>query len=245
MRITIRSADDTICLSDSYTDIRHIWAIKHDGVRGLFGTPSVRESPLDRPQQDGGYWPSRFTQTPRTITLDCMIRGVSTVEAANARDRINALTCQSLLIDVEDVFGVRTAECYLAADPEPLMRYRMQAFEFALVLTCPDPRWYGPVRWFETTSQSVRLPVANEGTAPSWPVIECDGPVTRLYVGYDDGLIEWAGAAESLRIDTRDMIASAGRVTTDLAFEIRPGTCRPLIRTDAKRTRIGVRPAWR
>lgn len=245
MRITIRSADDTICLSDSYTDIRHVWAIKQDGVRGLFGTPSVREAPIERPQQDGAYWPSRFTQSSRTISLDCFIRGLSTAEAANARDRINALMCKSLVLEVQDVFGVRQTECYLTADPEPLMRYRMQAFEFGLVLSCPDPYWYGPIRWFETTSREVRMEVVNNGNAPSWPIIKCEGNVTRLSYAYDYGIIEWTGESNGLEIDTHDMIPSAGHISQDLAFPIYPGRCKPLLKTDAAKTLIGVRPAWR
>ncbi len=244
MRITLTSPNDAIVM-DGDGGLDHDLTILRDGVSGWYSTPAVRESGLDRPQQDGCYWPSRLTQPGRTVSIHVLEHTVSSVDAALMSQRLCALMGQSLTLAVEDQLGIRSCECWLADDPAAGMLVTQTAFECTLVLYCPDPYKYGQVRWFETTSQSVRLPVANEGTAPSWPVIECDGPVTRLYVGYDDGLIEWAGAAESLRIDTRDMIAPAGRVTTDLAFEIRPGTCRPLIRTDAKRTRIGVRPAWR
>ena len=245
MRITITSADDTITLSDRYDDPDHVWAIKKDGVKGLHGTPNIRESPLDRPQQDGAYWPSRLTQGSRTITLDCFIKGASTLEAAQARDRINALACKTLTLTLEDGTGTRMIDCYLTADPEPLMRHRMQAFEFALILTAPDPYWVGQYRFFETPSRDTRLYLANDGTAPSWPLIECVGPLTRFSIALDDGAVEWTGNADSLYLDTRDMIPSSGRVAVDLAFPIPPGGCRPRIRTDAVSTHIGVRPCWR
>ena len=97
-RITIISPDDTIVLRDDYRWKHHIWAIKKNGISGLFGTPAVRETPTDRPQTDGAYWPSRLTQKPRSISLDCVIRGLSSVDAAQARDRINALAGKELTI---------------------------------------------------------------------------------------------------------------------------------------------------
>lgn len=243
MRLTITSPHDVISLSDHCNDPRHVWAIRRDGVSGLFGTPTTRESPLDRPQMDGAYWPSRLTQGSRTISLDCYIQGISSLEAAQARDRINALACQPLTLSVEDVNGQRSVDCWLAADPEPLMRHTMSAFEFALILTCPDPYWLGEILW--QSPQSGRVLVDNTGNAPTWLRFEARSRITRLHATWLDADIEWAGNTTALALDTRDMIPSAGQVTADWALPIQPGVTQVAVDTDCTDLRVGFRPAWR
>ena len=104
-RITIVTDTDTITLRDDYRWKHHIHAIKKNGITGLFGTPGMKESTTSIPQQDGDYWPSRITQKPRSISLDCVIRGLSSAEAAQERDRINALFGQTLTI-IEETAAV-------------------------------------------------------------------------------------------------------------------------------------------
>ena len=243
MRITIESPIDVITLDDTGRDPRHVWAIKKDGVTGLFGTPSTRESALDRPQMDGAYWPSRLTQGSRSISLDCVILGASSLEAARARDRINALVCQPLTLTVQDANGSRHTTCWLAADPEPLMRRHMSAFEFGLVLTCPDPYLYG--EWLWQAPQAGRVRVDNTGTAPTWLQFGASSRITRLHAVWGDAEIEWEGDTASLTLDTRDMIPSAGLVTADWAMPIQPGVTQVTVDTDCTDLRVGFRPAWR
>lgn len=118
-RITIVTDTDTITLRDDYRWKHHIHAIKKNGITGLFGTPGMKESTTSIPQQDGDYWPSRITQKPRSISLDCVIRGLSSAEAAQERDRINALFGHTLTIIEETAAGPRQLTGMLAADPEP------------------------------------------------------------------------------------------------------------------------------
>lgn len=243
MRITITSPNDVIALSDQYDDPIHVWAIKKDGVSGLYGTPSTRESPLERPQMDGAYWPSRLTQGSRTISLDCVIKGASSLDAALARDRINALTCQPLTLSVEDVNGRREIDCWLTADPEPLMRRHKDGFEFGLVLSCPDPYWHG--EWLWQSPQSGRLQLANLGTAPTWLQFRAASHITTLYATWGDAEIEWEGDTNDLLLDTRDMIPSAGQVTADWALPVQPGKTQLTIQTDCSTLDVGIRPAWR
>ena len=243
MRLTITSPNDTIVLSDHYEDPRHIWAIRKNGASGLFGTPNSRESPLERPQMDGAYWPSRLTQGPRTISLDCYIHGLSSLEAAQARDRINALMCQPLTLLLEDVTGRRQIDCWLAADPEPLMRHTMSAFEFGLILSCPDPYWHG--EWLWQSPQAGRVRVDNTGTAPTWLQFRALSRITTLYAVWGDAEIEWEGDTSSLALDTRDMIPSTGQVTADWALPVQPGKTQLTIQTDCSQLEVGIRPAWR
>lgn len=245
MRITIESPIDVITLDDAGRDPRHVWAIKKDGVTGLFGTPSTRESALDRPQMDGAYWPSRLTQGSRSISLDCVILGASSLEAARARDRINALVCQPLTLTVQDANGSRHTTCWLAADPEPLMRRYMSAFEFGLVLTCPDPYLYGDWQW-QTANGNTTVTVDNTGTAPTWLRFESSSRIKRLYVTYgSQAEFEWEGDTSAFSLDTRDMIPSSGQVVADWAEPIQPGRATLKIQSDCSALKVGIRPAWR
>lgn len=243
-RITIISPDDTIVLRDDYRWRHHVCAIKKDGITGLFGTPAVRETPTDRPQEDGAYWPSRLTQKPRSISLDCVIRGLSSVEAAQARDRINALAGKELTIVEHTAAGRRMLTGFLAADPEPMMRWREQGFEFGLVISCPDPLKYGEPVTFPASGGVIR--VRNEGNAPTWPSIAVTGHATSLRLTLGDGEVLWRGDADWLTLDFHDMIPSTGTVTKDLAFRIPPGTSAVTVAADAgAQVSMTVRSAWR
>lgn len=244
-RITIASDVDTLVLNGNCT-----WQagdrsliLKKDGIKGLYGSPDVREKPLDRPQMDGAYWPSRLTQGARTITLDAFAHGLSSVETMRLIDRLNALIGRELTILVEDSAGQRTLSGWLSADPEPLMLTTQRHFEFALVVTCPDPYKYGA--WLWQTPQSGRLQLANLGTAPTWIRFRAASHITTLHAVWGDAEIEWEGDTNDLLLDTRDMIPSTGQVTADWALPVQPGTTQLTIRTDCSQLEVGFRPAWR
>lgn len=242
MRITLTGPHDTIVM-DGDGSLDHDLTILKDGVSGWYSTPAVREAGLDRPQQDGCYWPSRLTQPGRTVSIHVLEHTVSSVDAALMSQRLCALMGNALTLAVEDQLGVRTCECWLADDPAAGMLVTQTAFECTLVLYCPDPYKYGPARWHETVGSWCT--VHNPGTAASWPLIDCTGPLTRLRIGLDDGEIKWVGQADSLAFDTRDMLVEVGRVSEDLSFPIQPGTSRIRVESDAAAVRVGVRPAWR
>lgn len=244
-RITIASDVDTLVLNGNRT-----WQagdrsliLKKDGIKGLYGSPNVREKPLDRPQMDGAYWPSRLTQGARTITLDAFAHGLSSVETMRLIDRLNDLMGRELTILVEDSAGQRTLSGWLSADPEPLMLTTQRHFEFALVVTCPDPYKYGA--WLWQSPQSGRLQLANTGTAPTWIRFRAASHITTLHAVWGDAEIEWEGDTSSLTLDTRDMIPSAGLVTADWAMPVQPGVTQVTVDTDCTDLRVGFRPAWR
>ena len=244
-RITIASDVDTLVLNGNRT-----WQagdrsliLKKDGIKGLYGSPDVREKPLDRPQMDGAYWPSRLTQGARTITLDAFAHGLSSVETMRLIDRLNDLMGRELSILVEDSAGQRTLSGWLSADPEPLMLTTQRHFAFALVITCPDPYKYGA--WLWQSTQSGRVLVDNTGTAPTWLQFRSSSRITRLHAVWGGAEIEWEGDTASLTLDTRDMIPSTGQVTADWALPVQPGTTQLTIRTDCSQLEVGFRPAWR
>ena len=244
-RITIASDVDTLVLNGNRT-----WQagdrsliLKKDGIKGLYGSPDVREKPLDRPQMDGAYWPSRLTQGARTITLDAFAHGLSSVETMRLIDRLNDLMGRELSILVEDSAGQRTLSGWLSADPEPLMLVTQRHFAFALVITCPDPYKYGA--WLWQSTQSGRVLVNNTGTAPTWLRFRAVSHITRLHAVWGDAEIEWKGDTGELLLDTRDMIPSAGLVTADWAMPVQPGVTQVTVDTDCTDLRVGFRPAWR
>lgn len=244
-RITIASDVDTLVLNGNRT-----WQagdrsliLKKDGIKGLYGSPDVREKPLDRPQMDGAYWPSRLTQGARTITLDAFAHGLSSVETMRLIDRLNDLMGRELSILVEDSAGQRTLSGWLSADPEPLMLVTQRHFAFALVITCPDPYKYG--EWLWQALQAGRVRVDNTGTAPTWLQFRASSRITRLHAVWGDAEIEWKGDTASLMLDTRDMIPSAGRITADWAMPVQPGSTSITTQTDCSTLDVGIRPAWR
>ncbi|MFT9278666.1 MAG: hypothetical protein ABF532_09670 [Bifidobacterium sp.] len=243
-RITLRTDIDSIPLRDDYTWKHHAWAIKKDGIKGLLGTPGMKESTTSRPQQDGDYWPSRITQKPRSASLDCIIRGASSVEAAAARDRVNNLFGREITIIEETAAGRRYLTGMLASDPEPLMRWREQGFEFGLVITIPDPLKYGDPIVYTASNGLIRC--ENTGTAPTWPTLAVNGRCLALTVSLAWQKVVWQGDATSLAIDFRDVIPSSGKITYDDAFPIPPGTSAVAVQATAgAQVSLSVRPAWR
>lgn len=250
MRLIIQTSEDTITLDDHPIDRRDFWCIKKDGVTGLYGTPAVRENPTDRPQASGSYWPSRLTQKPRSISIDGYVLKPSSLSAALARDRINNLMGRELTIIEITPLGRRVMTGYLSADPEPTMRLRAhRAFEFGLVITCPDPLKYGVEQTFDVKDGVCT--VRNDGNAPTWPIITLSGPCTTLSVEVRaDGVqaagkIVWSGSGpDGMELDLRDMVPTVGRITMDNAVPIMPG--RHVLDVTADNTvMMHLRSAWR
>lgn len=242
MRITLTGPHDTIVM-DGDGSLDHDLTILKDGITGWYSTPAVREAGLDRPQQDGCYWPSRLTQPGRTVSIHVLEHAISSVQAALMSQRLCALMGHALTLTVEDQLGTRTCTCWLADDPAAGMLVTQTAFECTLVLYCPDPYKYG--EWLWQAPQSGRLHLANLGTAPTWIRFRASSRITRLYAVWGDAEIEWEGDTSSLILDTRDMIPSAGQITADWALPVQPGNTLLTIQTDCSTLDVGIRPAWR
>lgn len=242
MRITLTGPHDTIVM-DGDGSLDHDLTILKDGVTGWYSTPAVREAGLDRPQQDGCYWPSRLTQPGRTVSIHVLEHAISSVQAALMSQRLCALMGHALTLTVEDQLGIRTCTCWLADDPAAGMLVTQTAFECTLVLYCPDPYKYG--EWLWQAPQSGRLALANLGTAPTWIRFRAMSKITTLYAVWGDAEIEWEGDTGELLLDTRDMIPSAGQVIADWALPVQPGNTLLTIRSDCSTLNVGIRPAWR
>lgn len=244
MRITVSSDVDTIHLEGAPSVPDHVWGILKEGIDGWFGTPNFRGDLPAIPQQDGCYMPAIMTQGSRVVTIRGFIKGISSVEAAVARDRICDLACRSLVLLVEDASGPKEAKCFMTGDPEPLMSYREKAFSFSLIFTCPDPLKYGPEACFEGVSGLVV--VENSGRVPTWPRIRVSGGVTSLSLVSGMGRVDWVGGADVLDLDFSDMMPSSGRVTVNRPFRVGPGAERlRCSMSGAGRMDLFVRPAWR
>lgn len=250
MRLIIQTDQDSITLTDHPENRHDFWCIKEDGVSGLYGTPAVRESPTDRPQASGAYWPSRLTQKPRSVSIDAYVMTPSSLDAAMARERINNLMGRELTIIEITPLGRRVMTGYLSADPEPTMRLRAhRAFEFGLVITCPDPLKYGVEQTFDVKDGVCT--VRNDGNAPTWPIITLSGPCSTLSVEVRaDGVqaagkIVWSGSGpDGMELDLRDMVPTVGRITVDNAVPIMPG--RHVLDVTADNTvMVHLQSAWR
>ena len=102
---------------------------------------------------------------------------------------------------------------------------------------------------------SSSLRVDNPGTAPTWPVLEVDGPVGWARWTLDEQVVEWGtGVPEgmTLRINTHDGMVSLGAVripqtglVRDEFFALEPGTSQVAIAADRAATlRVRWLPAW-
>ena len=242
MLITIQSATDTIPLSDHWNTPRHVWGIKKNGIQGLLGTPAYKESFETKPQQDGEYWPSRLTQKSRDITIDCIAKWLTSIESANATDRICNLWGQPLTITVHDAHGKRTLTGALADDPEPTMRWTEQGVEFTLIIHCPDPHKYGD--WISFPASNGLVQVENTGNMESWPIVRTSG-VSRLTLSLGGQTVAWSGSAETLTLDFESMQPSQGLVSVDDAFAIPPGRSSIPVSIDAGQLSMLVRPCWK
>lgn len=245
MRFTVRSDSDRIVLRDSRGSQTVGWWLLADGVKGWQGTPAVREGVTDGVGHDGDLWPQSMTQGARVVTLSGAVCARSTMELARAVDRIDALVGQRLTVTCEDAHGRRSAEGFLSDDPDPRLYPDERTATFDLVITCPDPRLYGPWVAHEGTG-TVR--VANHGTAPSFPRVRATGsPLTALRLSCGGQSVEWSGSATALDLDLSDLVPSTGSLSQDNAFAVPPGGAAVTVSatgTGASATVYG-RDAWR
>lgn len=245
MRFVVSSPTDRIVLRDSRSSQTVGWWLLADGAKGWSGTPSIREGTTEAKGVDGDYWPPSMTQGARTVTLSGAVCARSTMELARALDRIDALAGARLTVACEDAHGRRSAEGFLSDDPDPRVYPDERTATFELVITCPDPRLYGPWVAYPGTGKAR---VANHGTAPSFPRVHAEGStLTTLTLACGGQTVEWRGSATSLDLDLSDLAPSAGSLSQDNAFAVPPGGAKVAVSatgTDAAVTLYG-RDAWR
>ncbi|MCT6836143.1 MAG: hypothetical protein M3036_00625 [Bifidobacteriales bacterium] len=220
-----------------------VWGL--EGMDGWYGTPAPRESPADIPQSDGSYMPSRLTVGSRVLTIRCLVKTPDSLSASTVGDRVCDLMTRQLTVTVSDPAGVRQCAGYLSADPATTMVFWSQAVSFSLIITCPDPLKYG-LRMVCQMDKNGDLSADNPGPLPAWPHAHVDGPVQQLSLSQGGRQVAWQGSADSLDLDFRDMIPSAGELVQEQAFRLPPGSSviQYTVSPGARLT-VTFRPAWR
>lgn len=212
MRVTIESPIDTIVLSDVRLGETFGWHLLKDGLAGWYEPTEPRMDVSAIPQMDGAYWPGQVLASHRVLTVKgVFVHGGSSLEGGKARDRIAALSGVALTVCVEDSTGPRWVEAFVSSQPDVTMYPSERDFEFALILTCPDPVRYGmPVS--RVASGGV-VTAENLGTAYTWPTFDVAGSVTMFRATLGSTVLEWQGSSvSSLHIDTRMGVATSGGV---------------------------------
>lgn len=245
MRVTVESGTDTLVFHELRLRQHGDFWIADSGIEGLTGTVKAREEAEDIPQQDGAYFPSRFTQGGRTITIHAEAVCDSSVQLATLEDRLNALFGQILTILVDDAHGLRTLTGYLADDPAPVPYFDESTATFSLIVFCPDPLKYG--RELTLTAANGVIEAENNGNAPTWPRFTVTGALTALEIHLNDLVVSWTGNSNGLALDFRDMNPSAGTIQADEAFPIPPGVSQVKVVTtpSSAKTTMSLKPAWR
>lgn len=220
-----------------------VWGL--EGMDGWDGTPAPRESPADIPQSDGAYMPSRLTVGSRVLTIRCLVKTLDSLAASMVRDRVCDLMTRTLTVTVTDPSGMRQCSGYLSADPATTMVFWGQAVSFSLIVTCPDPLKYGRLIVCQPDPAG-DLSAANPGTLPAWPHARVEGPVRQLSLSQGGRRVVWAGEADGLDLDFRDMMPSAGDLVRDQAFRLPPGSSIVQYTVSlGARLILTFRPAWR
>ena len=216
--------------------------ILQDGIHGWFGTPDVRESPIERKMSDGELFPPKITQGARVLTIDACAVCESALEAAKVIDHVNAFVGKKLTIVGEDANGPRTVYGFLAEDPSPEYRYD-DVVMFTLIVQCPDPYKYS--EWMAFAQSGTKVDVINNGNVPSYPKVHAEGSsMSYLTLTYNSQQVSWTGSADTLDIDFADMAPSTGTVSVDNAFAIDPGAHSVTVSSNGTVT-LYVRSAWR
>lgn len=221
------------------------WIVQ-DGLKGWFGTPDVRESPVERKMSDGDLFPGRITQGARILTFECAACCESAIEAAHAVDNINGFVGKKLTIIGEDASGDRVVYGFLAEDPAPEYKSDAKTVVFTLIVKCPDPFKYSD--WTTFTQSGGTITAINGGNAPSYPKIHVDksgdSPITYMTLTHNGRQVTWTGSANSLDLDFADMVPSTGTVSMDNAFTIEPGKQTVTVSSNGLVT-LYIRSAWR
>ncbi|WP_424936667.1 MULTISPECIES: hypothetical protein [Bacteria] len=222
------------------------WWLEDEGLDGWYTPPAPRATSDPVPDGDGGYWPSRFLLSPRTVTIrGAHVAETSTLARAAAEDWLASLDGEFPVV-VEDEHGAREITAFQSAAPT-LKRLDDYAVAFSLIVTAPDPIKYGRRAAFSGDH------VENAGGTPVLPWrIVTSGRATRINVSLAGHRIRWVGNSQSITIDLRTGTARDARgsdVTMGLIEDdvplLPPGRSPLVIDSDAAHVAVEVRPGWR
>lgn len=152
--------------------------------------------PMKRLLEDGanvdGAFDRGFKYGPRHMTLSLFFQDDRTGGAETARDTLASIfapTFEPLTLKItRDDGSVRQIECFLDGELDfPGSSRKLSGRQDVMVpLVAPDPFWYDPIQQEAsgTVASGFVYVFCNQDdmTAPDWPVIEVDGPVTNLSV---------------------------------------------------------------
>lgn len=225
----------------------HGFPILQDGISGWYGTPAIRENTQEIISRDGGRAPINKTQASRIVTIEFALITNSSVELAEQIDDIYQYIGKDLELMVEDEFGRRFSECYIADDPGITPYHTEHHALGALVLCCPDPRKYGESVTYWYSEQQF---IANGGNVCTCPVIEVESAsqesIKSVQITAGGDSVTWTGEASSVKIDCKSMTCSNGRFTKPGLVTIKPEGEDLTIHTNTNvRGTIYITPAWR
>lgn len=177
-------------------------------IAGWFDLPEVRSSIMDRPAASGGL-DGKPLYSSRVITLSGALTGATQGDAIAARDTLAGILYAGELITLT-VDHDEVGELSVAVRPSGGINFApaggSTSMEFSITLTAPDPLKYGAESFASTDlsgqvgtgrqyplaypldygvpqgQTSGAISVRNVGTAPYWPRLRIDGPVTNPVV---------------------------------------------------------------
>jgi hypothetical protein len=178
-----------------------------EDVVGWDDAPAIRDGLTTKTQQDGSWDGDGFSDD-RVVVLTGLIQEATAQDAYAVAHALAALSPGDVteLGVVNAAIGALSAQSRVTVGVKPTW-IGARAFEYTLTLTAPDSLKYGPPTYawsgLSTATPGAGLtypraypldyglapgvtpgavPVANAGTAPYWPRLRVDGPVTNPVV---------------------------------------------------------------
>lgn len=246
MRFVLMSATDAIALKGGGAGDEIGWTLT-GGVEGWFGSPDIREEPVKLTMEDGDYFPSTLSQGARPITLSVFIKGKSSLDLEVQLDRLNAMMGQKITVIGESAIGCRQCEGFIAEDPAPIINAYGQTASCDIIITCPDPYKYSPIKYRYQIQPTVHI--ENPGNVEMYPfysIYSASGFINEISISCAGKTLVWRGAAYEAHIDTKNMTCSSGYFSSPTLVPIKLGGDDVTISADkAFDGEIITRPAWR
>lgn len=243
MRFELRSDDATIVLIGGGVGDTIGWTLTL--VEGWFGSPDVRENPIELTMEDGDYFPNTLSQGARTVTLSAFIKGVSSIELEAELSKLNGMIGKKIVLAGESADGYKECTGYISADPEPVINPYGQSATLDIIITCPDPYKYGAEAVYEYKPSFF---IANGGTVLMYPVLRLQSAnyITSVNYTVAGKTFKWAGYTKNLILDLKNMKSDSGYFVAPVLAPIKPGGDTVDIECNTSVTgTLSVRPAWR
>lgn len=245
MRFVLMSAKDAIILKGGGAGDEIGWTLT--GVEGWFGSPDIREEPVKLTMEDGNYFPSTLSQGARQITLSVFTKGKSSLDLEIQLDRLNAMISQKITVIGESAIGCRQCEGFIAEDPAPIINAYGQTASCDIIITCPDPYKYSPIKYRYPIQPTVYIEnPGNIAMYPYYKIYSNSGSINEISISCAGKILVWRGAASDVHIDTKNMICTSGYFSSPMLVPIKVGGDNITISADkAFGGEIIAQPAWR